>query len=91
METVWRKHFMALRDDERINVWHLALFISLVCLWEIGGCANPFPITRREVMKLSHIGSLPTYHKYMKELVEFGYIQYKPSYHPVLGSLVWVK
>jgi hypothetical protein len=26
----------------------------------------------------------------MKELIEFGYINYLPSYHPILGSLVWI-
>ncbi len=81
---------MAMHDDGRINVWHLSLYMTLVCYWEIGGCVSPVSITRREVMQLSHIGSLPTYHKYMKELVEFGYIKYVPSYHPVLGSLVYL-
>jgi hypothetical protein len=90
METVWRKYFTAMNNDRRINVWHLTLFMTLVCYWELGGCKNPISITRREVMKMSHFGSLPTYHKYMKELIEFGYINYLPSYHPILGSLVWI-
>ena len=58
--------------------------------WDTGGCINPISITGREVMKLSHIGSLPIYHKYMKELIAFGYIKYLPSYHPILGSHVWI-
>jgi hypothetical protein len=79
---------LAMHEDNHINVWHLSLFMTLVCYWEIGGCSNPVSIRRREVMQLSHIASLPTYHKYMRELVEFGYIKYVPSYHPILGSLV---
>jgi hypothetical protein len=49
METVWRKYFTAMNNDRRINVWHLTLFMTLVCYWEIGGCKNPISITRREV------------------------------------------
>jgi len=37
-------------------------------------------------MQLSHIRSIATYHKVIKELHAFGYIIYKPSYHPKKGS-----
>ncbi len=32
-----------------------------------------------------------TYHKCMKELEAYGYIEYVRSYSPVLGSLVYLK
>ena len=73
--------------DPRIRVWHLALYLALVGHWEMLGFKNPFYITRRKLMALSHIGSVPTYHKYLKELIAFGYIGYQSSFHPVLGSL----
>ncbi len=39
-------------------------------------------------MRLSHIHSIATYHKVIKELHAFGYINYKPSYHPKKGSTI---
>ena len=39
-------------------------------------------------MKLSKISAFGTYHKCIKELQEFGYIEYIPSFNPYKGSLV---
>ena len=42
-------------------------------------------------MRLSKIGGNATYHKCINDLHACGYIQYIPSYHPALGSLVYIK
>src|SRR5580704_3310844 len=84
------KYILAMHTDTRITVWHLVLYITLVCHWELQGFRTPFSITRRQVMRLSHIGSIPTYHKYLKELIGFGYIRYESSFHPVQGSHFWI-
>lgn len=34
------------------------------------------------------IRGIATYHKIIRELHAFGYIDYLPSYHPVNGSLI---
>lgn len=39
-------------------------------------------------MEASRIRSRATYHKVIRELQEFGYLKYFPSYHPVEGSKV---
>jgi hypothetical protein len=39
-------------------------------------------------MAYSKIASIATYHKCIKKLDEYGYISYKPSYHPRLGSQI---
>ena len=77
-------------DDKRVNLWHICIYAALVYYWEERGHKNPFCITRREIMTLSHVHSLPTYHKYMNEIIEFGFANYQPSYNPFLGSLVWL-
>ena len=41
-------------------------------------------------MGLSKVGSKTTYHKCMKELQQYGYLQYDPSYHPLRGSWVFL-
>jgi len=40
------------------------------------------------MMRLSKIAALGTYHKCIKQLQEFGYIVYEPSFNPYKGSLV---
>lgn len=67
---------------------HRSLYSALlVGQWRAGG-ANPFRISRRELMEHSAIRSFATYHKCITDLVEEGYIAYEPSYHPSLGSEV---
>lgn len=79
-----------LTDDPRITVWHISLFIALLHLWRKNNFHNPVPITRKLVMTLAHIYSIATYHKCIKQLQEFGYIDYRPSYHPHLGTKIWL-
>lgn len=82
--------YSRLENDERINVWHISILFGLLSIYEYSGHGNPISISRRKVMQASHIYSLPTYHKYMKELVHFGYIRYFPSYNHFNGSLVYL-
>ena|ERR1700722_20993806 len=85
----WKDFFIRVIPDERIKPCHISLYAALVHCWEKGEWRNPASVTRRELMQLSHIYSTPTYHKHMLELVDFGFIQYLPSYNPFLGSLVY--
>lgn len=68
--------------DERLSVWHFALLTAILYLGYRQGQREIIKVSRRKIMSLSHINTLPTYHKYFRELQEMGYIKYKPSYHP---------
>lgn len=83
------RFFSHIEKDERIGVNHICVYIALFQKWNLNGFKNPVSITRREILKSAKI-TRTTYHKCMKELNNFGYIKYVPSYHPVLGSLVYV-
>lgn len=76
--------------DKRVGVWHISLYIALLNKWHESEYVNPVRITRREIMKLAHIGSIVTYHKFINQLQEFEYIKYLPSYHPSFGSQVYL-
>ena len=39
-------------------------------------------------MEIAKIGGLATYHKHIKDLQEFGYILYYPSYNPSICTKV---
>lgn len=74
--------------DERLNPTHISLYVALFQYWNVNRFRNPISISRSEIMKISKISAKGTYHKCMKELHEYGYIRYNPSYNPFRGSLV---
>lgn len=76
--------------DERLNPTHVSMYVSLFQFWNASRFQNPISISRNELMKVSKISAKATYHKCMKELNDFGYLQYKPSYNPFKGSLVYL-
>lgn len=77
-----------IEKDNRINVWHFALIIAILRLAYLQDNFITIRVSRSKLMKLAHIRTLPTYHKYFKELQDFGYITYFPSYHPGFRSIV---
>ncbi len=80
--------FRVLAADQRISVWHFSIYMSFFHKWLANGFVNPIAISRKEIMGQTHIGSIVTYHKCIRQLREFGYIIYKPSYNPFVGSYV---
>lgn len=76
-------------NDHRLSVMHISLCAALFAAWQKSGYANPFGITRKQLMVHSKIASVATYHKCIKELNELGYIRYQPSFSPKQESLVY--
>ena len=65
-----------------------AVFLAMLQLWKEQKYSNPFQISRRKIMKLAGIKSIVTYHTCISELKDRGMVEYKPSYHPRMGSEV---
>ncbi|MEO6542220.1 MAG: hypothetical protein ABIN74_14555, partial [Ferruginibacter sp.] len=82
--------FDRVAGDERLNPTHISMYVSLFQFWNASRFQNPISISRNELMKVSKISAKATYHKCMKELNDFGYLQYRPSYNPFKGSLVYL-
>jgi len=87
-QRLFNELFQIMAADHRINVWHFSIYMSLFHKWLENGLLNPVSISRREVMAQTHIGSIVTYHKCIRQLRDFGYIIYQPSYNPFTGSYV---
>jgi hypothetical protein len=85
-----KRGYITLAREERINVWHISIYMALLYLWVWSKGVNPLYITRKKVMKLAHISSIATYHKCIKQLQEFGYIYYVPSYNRFTGTKVYL-
>lgn len=81
--------FERAQKDDRIGVCHVAIYAALYYLWQYNHCVDPVSITRQQVMRLAKI-KRTVYHECVKDLHEWGYVKYVPSYHPVLGSLVYL-
>ena len=82
--------FEKVADDDRLNPTHISMYVSIFQLWNANRFKNPISISRNMVMKICKISANATYHKCIKELHEFGYLEYAPSYNPFKGSLVFL-
>ncbi|KRD09122.1 hypothetical protein ASE21_14840 [Flavobacterium sp. Root901] len=75
-------------NDPVLNVWHLSILTAILGLGYRQGERRKIKVSRSKIMQLSHVNTLPTYHKYFKQLQDLGYIKYTPSYHPGYKSEV---
>ena len=82
--------YSAIKSDPRIGTTHISLYMALFQFYNLNRLTNPILITRTAVMEVAKISGLATYHKCMKDLVEYGYIQYQPSYNPSISSRVYL-
>ena len=75
--------------DDRIGKVHISIYLALLyCL--NNQKQNQICTSRAKMMRLAKITGSPTYHKFIKEFIQYGYIIYKPSYHPVKQSTIEV-
>lgn len=87
-ETQWINFLRDLSNDSRLNVWHLALLYALVQLAYSQNETKIIHVSGSRLMAMAHIKTEPTYYKYFKQIQDFGYIKYIPSYHPGYRSTV---
>ncbi len=82
--------FQRVAADNRLNPTHVSLYMAIFQFWNAGHFQNPVSISRQELMRISKICAKATYHKCIKDLHNYGYIQYLPSFNPFKGSLVYL-
>lgn len=80
--------FSAIQEDNRISPVHISLFMAIVQHWNNNNCISPFCVFSKDLMQLAKISGVATYHRSIKELHEYGYIQYQPSYNHFIGSSI---
>nr|WP_199156124.1 hypothetical protein [Pedobacter sp. ASV2] len=78
----WLEFLIQITEDQRLNPWHIALITAIIKIAYLQHEETIIRVSRSKIMYHSHIRTLTTYHKYFKELQNFGYIKYIPSYHP---------
>jgi hypothetical protein len=75
-------------NDSRLLPSHISLFIAMFYHSPGDEPGSFFQVSRKKLMRFSLIKSIATYHKCIRELVEYDYIQYRPSYDPYRASMV---
>ncbi len=79
---------MTISKDTRLNPTHISLYMALFNLWNLNRFPKDFIVIRDEIMKLSKIASKSTYHRCLKQLDTWKYIQYFPSHNSFKGSRI---
>jgi len=77
--------------DSRLLPSHISLFMAIFYYSSEHNPKGSFQVCRRKLMQFACIKSKATYHKCIKELVDYSYIIYQPSYDPCKGSKVSLK
>ncbi|HEU4576573.1 MAG TPA: hypothetical protein VFS36_16350 [Chitinophagaceae bacterium] len=80
-----------IKEDARINPAHISLYSALVHCCRKKQYLHPVTVFSHEIMPLCKISGTATYHRSIRELHQYGYIRYVPSYNHFLGSLVYFK
>jgi hypothetical protein len=78
---------IAARHDGRISAIHISLYLALIQK-SLGSGSDELTVFRKEIMLLAKVSSRQTYTKRIRELQEFGYIIYSPSFHQTSGTLI---
>jgi hypothetical protein len=76
-------------DDPRISPFHISLYAAILHQYKTQGYKLPVSVFSRDLMRLAKISAPNTYHKCIRELQSYGFIQYLPSFNPLLGSSVY--
>jgi len=83
--------FDAIQNDARICATHIGLFATIVQVWQSKGFPEPLRAYAHEIMPLAKISANTTYHRCIRDLHNFGYILYEPSYKRNERSSIYLK
>lgn len=81
--------FSAIEKDFRISTTHIAIYAALLQCRAGKGYINPIQVYRQEVTYIAKISSPYTYHKCIRELSNYGYLIYVPSFKKTSGSKIY--
>lgn len=87
--SVLSRFLTAVSEAPQFSPAHVSVFVAIVNEAQQQG-SDPVALFARDLMKKSKISGVATYHRIIKDLREFGFIKYEPSYNPLMGSLFYV-
>lgn len=81
--------FEAISSDTRISITHIGIYAALLQYRMQNGFINPIQVFSHEIMSIAKLSSAITYHKCVRQLSEYGYIRYEPSFNRTKGSKIY--
>lgn len=82
--------FLQFYRDDRLHYGHISLYMALFFYWNLHHFSEGFYANRTELMHMAKIGSKSTYHRLIKNLSDWKYIEYLPSRNPHKKTMVRV-
>ena len=82
--------FSAIENDPRISITHIGIYAALLQYWKEHDCRNPVQAFSYEIMCIAKISASTTFHKAIRELSEYGYLVYCPSFNRKRGSKIYI-
>ncbi len=82
--------FSAIENDPRISITHIGIYAALLQYWSEHHYKNPVQVFSYEIILIAKLSSAITYHKCVKELSEYEYIKYEPSFNRKKGSRIYL-
>jgi hypothetical protein len=76
--------------DGRIGPAHISLYLAILQCKERVDKEMPFLIRREELMRLGKIRARTTYYRLLRDLDQWGHIEYWPSYKSAGKSKVFI-
>jgi len=76
------------KRDIRIKQAHITLYMAFFHIWNREFFKSTIAINRELTMERAKIKSKTTYHNTVRDLNDWGYLQYYPSYDPRRGSVI---
>jgi hypothetical protein len=74
------------KGDSRLTAGHISLYYALFHVWNDRRFQNPINVYRDEMIQNSGVSTRNKYAQFLRELGEWGYIQYTPQDKSSLGS-----
>jgi len=82
--------FAAIANDYRISSTHITVFAALLHYRQDKGFTNPIYAYSAEITALAKLSAMRTYRKCIRELSDYGYLRYEPSYKKNQASKIYL-
>jgi len=82
--------FALAKRDPRISITHIGIYAALLEVWRERQFEHPICAFSHEVMPTAKISASSTYHKIIRDLSDFGYIRYEPSFKRTKASKIYM-
>jgi hypothetical protein len=88
VSTLLHSFFEAIARDPRISCGHIGIYSALLQCWATRQYRQPLMVFSHQVIGLAKVSSRDTYFRYVRQLSEYGYIRYEPSFSRKQPSVI---